>query len=628
MKNRFRFSCLLVFAVVGSWTGAGAPIVAEDFDLADLQEKIYSAVSQVLPAVVSVSDQGRTFSAVIVTRQGHIITAGHAVRPNGNYTVTLADGRKVKARGLGANKRVDCAMLKISNRGEWPFAEMGQSSVLVRNQPCISIGHPGKFDAQRGPVIRFGRIIDPVTDNEGMILSTAKMEPGDSGGPLIDFEGKVIGIHSNIRRSTNENYDVPIDSFRINWDELNQARRLEIVGLPNLPKLGFRGDEDRDSGGIIVLRVEKNGIAAQAGLQKDDIVIELQGQKVSSLDQVKSRMIQLRSRSVREITVKVTRDGRQQTLKFGFPVDYPIPAFYRELADLPGQFKSLEAILDDDVFVLQSRIKQKLKTVRATRIRRTERGNLLSKSSRVGEHPMIQLGKGKWVAAQVVGRDEENDLVLLQAALPGTGGVDLEKMPEDMPEQPGKLLLTPDPQGNGDISVWGSRYFNVPRTRATVKNLGVVLGYRAGEITFERVRPGGARNAGIHPGDHLVRLDGNAMNTQRDVTQFLFKQNPTSTISAVVRRGRREMEKTITLGTSTRERGHVADRLIGGKSVRRDGFTLAISHDGDIKPEDCGGPVFDMHGTFLGINMARFSRTRCYLIPPSVLRQFVDDFGS
>ena len=86
--------------------------------------------------------------------------------------------------------------MKIVGEADFPWAELGSSSDLVRNQPCLSISHPGGLQSQRGPVIRFGRVL--AKNSRGHIHNTCLMEPGDSGGGLFDLEGRVIGIHSYI----------------------------------------------------------------------------------------------------------------------------------------------------------------------------------------------------------------------------------------------------------------------------------------------------------------------------------------------------------------------------------------------------------------------------------------------
>ena len=139
-------------------------VTYEKLNVSELQAKIYSAIKKAMPAVVAIGDRGEIFSGVIVSKDGIILSAGHAVRPNRTFNVVLADGRQVRAKGLGSNQRVDIAMLKIITEGTYPVCEMGQSSALVRNQPCIGISHPGRFNRTRGRCDSFWANNEPSHD--------------------------------------------------------------------------------------------------------------------------------------------------------------------------------------------------------------------------------------------------------------------------------------------------------------------------------------------------------------------------------------------------------------------------------------------------------------------------------
>ena len=623
----FRLVCLCCFSLALCFSCC-SDVRAEEFDVDQLQAKVYSAIDKVLPAVVAISDRGVIFSGVIVSKQGHVLSAGHAVRPNRTYTVLLADGRQFRSKGLGSNVRVDMAMLKIQTDQELPFAKLGHSTYVVTNQPCVGISHPGLFNANRGAVIRFGHILKPVTANEGMIKSTAKMEPGDSGGPLIDLDGKVIGIHSNIRRDEQSNFDVPIDSFKKYWDELREPERFYVDGYPSLPRLGFRGKPSGDLG-VKVLKVYEDGQAKKIGLKPNDYVNSVGGTPVKSSKQIWNRLIELRSGGASEFFVNATRKDEKLSLRFQLnDAKQPTPSSYKELAKLPAEFAKLESKLDDDVFVVRSKVGERTLKVRATRLKKVGRGNLVSKSSRIGSDPRVELPNGTRISAKVVARDKANDLVLLSAALPGEGGLDLSNVLGDLEELRGKLLLSPNPgtssKGEGEISVWGSKYFSVQRTKMSGGYLGVQIGYKSGNVVFDRVFTGAARKAGVKTGDALIRLDEPEVKRRSDVFGFLRTKDPNSRIKAVIKRADEELTKEILLGSRPETSGHVADDLVGGKSLRRDGFSLAISHDAELNPEDCGGPVFDLGGNLLGINIARSSRVQCYVVPKTIVKRFVD----
>jgi serine protease Do len=175
------------------------------------------------------------FSGVVVSNNGEILSAAHVVMPGKTYKVMFPAGRECVAKGLGritippTFMLPDAAMLKIVDKGPWPFAEMGWSSTLTVNTPCISIAYPESLE-QRKPTVRFGHIT-LLKNKHGFLQSSCIMEPGDSGGPLFDLMGRVVGIHSGIEVPEDVNYEVPVDTYRKYWDALSKP--VNYTSLPN-----------------------------------------------------------------------------------------------------------------------------------------------------------------------------------------------------------------------------------------------------------------------------------------------------------------------------------------------------------------------------------------------------------
>jgi serine protease Do len=202
----------------------------------NLQQSLHGAIKKAYPSSVrmwgfDVAKNERTsaqFSGVVVSKDGLILTAAHTVTPGQTYKVFFTDGRTFIAKALGRIDLIkspgipDAGMLQLMEKGPFPFAEMGNSSSLHPSTPCVSISYPEKLN-QELPTIRFGQIVD--TKNQyGFLQSSCKMEPGDSGGPLFDIDGKVIGIHSAIDVSENMNFEIPIDVYRKYWTALHEEK--------------------------------------------------------------------------------------------------------------------------------------------------------------------------------------------------------------------------------------------------------------------------------------------------------------------------------------------------------------------------------------------------------------------
>ena len=618
----------ICFVLVTSTT-----LSATEIDVPALQKKIYSTIEDVTPAVVSISLRGRPqlggFSGVIVSKDGHVLSAGHAVRPGGKYDVLLPDGRSFNAVGKGSNGVADCAMLQITSDFEGlPYAQMGESKSLVQNQPCLSISYPGGQRASLAPVVRFGHLVKDGGCPK-MLQSTALMEPGDSGGPLFDLDGRVIGIHSRITAGMEQNFEVPIDTFKKFWNELNREKRFTHSG-PSTPVLGFRGTSSET--GVTVGRVQSDSLAEKHGIKADDVIESVYGIETSSMVALRKAMVTARDDKAKEIVVKLQREEEQIELKIPFEVvddsapevklpeyedkEFPKPTGMEQLANLPEEFSELESELDDacvDISSTRTEDGKELSIV-GTRIKGTR--FIISKNSVVGDKPTV--GETE---LEVVSRDKENDLVLLKTPDKNAAGVDIN-FQDDATPKTGSFLITPDSDGTGLVSVVSSKSFASKKNKRS-GFLGVrPADYKdKGGAVLEMVTNGGAaKRAGLKVGDIVTKLNETEITDQAEMRDFLKKVNPGATVIATITRDDEEMEKTIELGEFTS--GHSADRV--AKSARRDGFTKVILHDADLKPADCGSPVFDLKGNFIGLNIARNSRVRSYMIPRTIVKKLVE----
>jgi serine protease Do len=279
-------------------------------DLRALQDRVESVVARVAPTVVGISVKGGQGSGVIVTPDGYVLTAGHvAGAPGRTVTLRLLDGHFVHAKTLGVNHAADSALVKITDPpppgGTWPFSPMGFSGRLVNGAWCIALGHPGGYKAGRTPPLRLGRILET---RGNALRSDCTLVGGDSGGPLFDLDGKVIGIHSRIGLTVNDNVHVPIDTFRDSWKRL--AASEEWGESPfRKPYLGI--DVDRPT--CRVLTVHPRSPAAKAGLKVGDVVTSFDGKGVSNFGDLAFQLGTHKPGAT--VNVVVLRDNKPLTLK-------------------------------------------------------------------------------------------------------------------------------------------------------------------------------------------------------------------------------------------------------------------------------------------------------------------------
>jgi serine protease Do len=283
-------------------------------ELRVMQKRVQELVKKVMPCTVGVQIGGSAGSGVIVSEDGYVLTAGHVSgKPGQDATLILPDGRRIKGKTLGANSGIDSGMIKITEEGKWPFVELGDSSKLEKGQWCFSLGHPGGYRNGRSPVLRVGRVLNPA---DTFIQTDCTLVGGDSGGPLFDFDGRLIGIHSRIGLSIAFNIHVPVDTYRHTWERLAKGETWGsmLTGAPAKSEPSIDGVEFRFLMGVLVINEIKTGsFAEKAGLKARDHLSKLEGQAVSTLDDVKK--ILQKKKVGDEVTVEVQRGEQTLTLK-------------------------------------------------------------------------------------------------------------------------------------------------------------------------------------------------------------------------------------------------------------------------------------------------------------------------
>lgn len=246
-------------------------------DLKALELQVQAVAKKATPCVVGVSGG----SGVVVSKDGLILTVAHVgERADRRVTVTFPDGRRVRGRTLGNDHGIDAGMVQLDDKGPWPYAEVGTSDDLEPGQWCVTLGYPVSFDRGKPPVVRLGRIL---RNRSGMIFADCKIMGGDSGGPLFDLEGRVIGIGSRCDDDILLNIHVPIDSFRKNWDRLVQGEDFDSLS-PKLAFLGVAPGEDAKDDRIDM--IVPGSAAEKAGIQRGDFIVKFGDKPIERYDEL------------------------------------------------------------------------------------------------------------------------------------------------------------------------------------------------------------------------------------------------------------------------------------------------------------------------------------------------------
>ncbi|QDV75669.1 S1C family serine protease [Botrimarina mediterranea] len=267
-----------------------------------LQDQVRRVVALGRPVTVAIEMNDSVGSGVIISADGLVLTAGHvSIEPNREVSVRFPDGHRVKGRSLGVNHELDCGMVRISvpppspdddssdsavtgSLPAWPFLPIATEAPKPGDWVVV-LGQPNGFVEGRNPPVRLGRVL---SIDDQMINTDATLVGGDSGGPLFNLRGEVVGIHSKIGEQITSNYHVPVTAFRREWQRLNDGR---MTGVPDGEDPDdwrpFAGLTLREvNGALVVTQVFPRRSAAEAGLLSGDILLEIDGKQPESLAEV------------------------------------------------------------------------------------------------------------------------------------------------------------------------------------------------------------------------------------------------------------------------------------------------------------------------------------------------------
>ncbi|NQU26001.1 MAG: trypsin-like peptidase domain-containing protein, partial [Candidatus Nealsonbacteria bacterium] len=510
-------------ALFAAEDGLTVPAPKNVDELKSIQAQVQKVVAKVLPCTVGVQIGAARGSGVIVSEDGIVMTAGHVVgEPGKDVTFFFADGKTAKGKTLGMYKTADAGLMKIADEGKWPFVEKGRSGDLKLGAWCVAVGHPLGYQKERPPVVRVGRVL---RSGETVIQTDCPLVGGDSGGPLFDLEGRVIGINSRIGGSTSSNFHVPVDVFHDCWDRLLKGESWE-TSLPG-----------RDS------------------------------------SEVKSSFREVVAAAAK-CAVRVKCDGKDA---------------------------ALGTIIGPD-------------------------GWVLTKASQLKGDIVCRFRDERELEAQLVGVHKQFDLAMLK--------IDAHDLPEiqwntaklDVGQWVAAAGPADDPLAIGAVSVPARRIIAIPG------QLGVVLKDGKGGAEADKVLPKSpAEKAGLKPNDLITHVNGKPTANIQEVIAAVRTYRIGDKVELTLKRKDKELKITATLGRvdSPASRKRDMQNSMGvGLSKRRDDFPIVVQHDTVVRPADCGGPLVDLSGKVVGVNIARGGRTETYTAPADALLPLMYDLMS
>jgi serine protease Do len=305
-------------------------------ELKSLQASVEAVVDKCSPATVAVLFGPSAGSGVIVNEDGLVLTAAHVIRDyeapkkgamegkampftsGKSVKIMLPDGTKVDGKTLGINADMDSGMVQITtkgpNNGKWPFAPVAKSADVKKGQWVVSLGHPSGPKDGRSPVARLGRVVE---NNKRALRTDCTLVGGDSGGPLFDLNGRVIGIHSRIGLTLAHNYHVQADQFKKEWDQLVAGDWVDKpAAKAGSAYIGvvFPDDEEEDAW---LREVESDGPADKGGLRAGDTITKFNETAVKSVKQFRKLMEGAKPGEKVKLTVRRSTDVVTLTVTLG-----------------------------------------------------------------------------------------------------------------------------------------------------------------------------------------------------------------------------------------------------------------------------------------------------------------------
>jgi serine protease Do len=272
-------------------------------------------------------------SGYIISEDGYILTNDHVAGNATKISVTLTTGETVDAKLIGSDAVSDVALLKIDKKN-LPFINFGNSDNMIIGEWVIALGNPfGLFEINDKPTVTVGVVsaLNMKVNAEGnrvykdMIQTDASINAGNSGGPLVDVEGNVIGMNTIIytgsqfsQGSIGVGFAISINRVKAIMEELKAGGKIERSS-----NVGFRiqAIDDqiakyynlKDKNGVIVVQIQKGGVSDKAGLKVEDVIIAVNDEKVRNEQDLVFAINDKRKGDV--IKLKIIRSGSENIIE-------------------------------------------------------------------------------------------------------------------------------------------------------------------------------------------------------------------------------------------------------------------------------------------------------------------------
>ncbi|MCK4620778.1 MAG: DegQ family serine endoprotease [Desulfuromonadales bacterium] len=261
-------------------------------------------------------------SGFIISSDGYIMTNNHVVGDADRVTVQLLDGREFTAKIIGTDPPTDVALIKIEAEGKLPYLKLGDSDRLEVGDWVLAFGNPFGLShtLTAGIVSAKGRSGIGLTDYENFIQTDAAINPGNSGGPLVNLDAEVIGMNTAIFSRSGGymgiGFAIPINMAKTIHSQLIEhgsvTRGRLGVYIQELTKDLAESFDIKQTQGILVAQVIDDSPAEDAGLKQGDVIVALDGKKVTKVATFRNKIALTRPNS--NVALTIIRNGQRKSI--------------------------------------------------------------------------------------------------------------------------------------------------------------------------------------------------------------------------------------------------------------------------------------------------------------------------
>ncbi|MGK0324882.1 MAG: S1-C subfamily serine protease [Polaribacter sp.] len=282
-------------------------------------------------------EQVGTGSGVIISSDGYIVTNNHVIDSASEIEITLNNKKKYKAELIGTDKENDIALLKINAETDLPYVPFANSDTIKVGEWVLAVGNPYNLTSTvtAGIVSAKGRDLEGNTAIDSFIQTDAAVNPGNSGGALVNTKGELVGINTAISSKTGSfvgySFAVPSNIAKKIIDDLLEYGVVQeaVIGIRFSPV-----DNDKIAG-VRIVGVEKGQGAANAGLQKEDVIVQVNNVKITKFSELRGQLTAKRPGEFVKITVDRKGEFLTKSVKLSKKVkSFISKAFNWELKDV------------------------------------------------------------------------------------------------------------------------------------------------------------------------------------------------------------------------------------------------------------------------------------------------------